>query len=101
MKRFLAAGPGAKVEGRAHQQGGDQRLGLGKFPADPVDLKIVEGIVSLAHGLNLAVTVEGVETGAQAEQLRILGCDTAQGWYYARPGPPERLHELALVDATG
>ncbi|MEV5342845.1 EAL domain-containing protein [Streptomyces sp. NPDC052676] len=72
-----------------------------QFPADPVDLKIVEGIVSLAHSLNLAVTVEGVETGAQAEQLRILGCDTAQGWYYARPGPPERLHELAMADATG
>ncbi|MDG9708492.1 putative bifunctional diguanylate cyclase/phosphodiesterase [Streptomyces sp. DH10] len=72
-----------------------------QFPADPVDLKIVEGIVSLAHSLDLAVTVEGVETGAQAEQLRILGCDTAQGWYYARPGPPERLHELALVDAAG
>ncbi|MGW0711292.1 putative bifunctional diguanylate cyclase/phosphodiesterase [Streptomyces sp. NPDC002643] len=72
-----------------------------RFPADPVDLKIVEGIVSLAHGLDLTVTVEGVETGAQAEQLRVLGCDTAQGWYYARPGPPERLHQLALVDATG
>ncbi|MFI9611696.1 putative bifunctional diguanylate cyclase/phosphodiesterase [Streptomyces sp. NPDC052023] len=71
-----------------------------RFPADPVDLKIVEGIVSLAHSLDLAVTVEGVETGAQAEQLRILGCDTAQGWYYARPGPPERLHELAMADAT-
>ncbi|MBA2947032.1 putative bifunctional diguanylate cyclase/phosphodiesterase [Streptomyces himalayensis] len=71
-----------------------------RFPADPVDLKIVEGIVALAHSLNLTVTVEGVETGAQAEQLRILGCDTAQGWYYARPGPPDRLHELALVDAA-
>ncbi|MER6025781.1 EAL domain-containing protein [Streptomyces sp. NPDC001851] len=75
--------------------------GMQQFPADPVDLKIVEGIVSLAHSLDLAVTVEGVETGAQAEQLRVLGCDTAQGWYYARPGPPERLHDLALVDATG
>ncbi|MGY1495965.1 putative bifunctional diguanylate cyclase/phosphodiesterase [Streptomyces sp. QTS52] len=75
--------------------------GMQQFPADPVDLKIVEGIVSLAHSLNLTVTVEGVETGAQAEQLRILGCDTAQGWYYARPGPPERLHDLTLVDATG
>ncbi|MFF8594315.1 putative bifunctional diguanylate cyclase/phosphodiesterase [Streptomyces sp. NPDC015220] len=75
--------------------------GMQQFPADPVDLKIVEGIVALAHSLDLAVTVEGVETGAQAEQLRILGCDTAQGWYYARPGPPERLHELALADATG
>ncbi|MGP3966228.1 putative bifunctional diguanylate cyclase/phosphodiesterase [Streptomyces sp. 6N223] len=65
--------------------------GLQHDPADPVDLKIVEGIVSLAHTLRLSVTVEGVETSAQAQQLRDLGCDTAQGWYYARPGPPERL----------
>ncbi len=75
--------------------------GMQQFPADPTDLKIVEGIVSLAHSLNLSVTVEGVETGAQAEALRDMGCDTAQGWYYARPGPPDRLHKLALADATG
>ncbi|NJQ02627.1 EAL domain-containing protein [Streptomyces sp. PLAI1-29] len=74
--------------------------GMQRDPADPVDIKIVEGIVSLAHTLDLAVTVEGVETGIQAEHLRILGCDTAQGWYYARPGPPEHLHTLSLADAT-
>lgn len=67
--------------------------GLQRDPADPVDLKIVEGIVSLAHALRLSVTVEGVETSTQAEQLRELGCDSAQGWFYARPGPPERLPE--------
>ncbi|MFJ2606445.1 MULTISPECIES: putative bifunctional diguanylate cyclase/phosphodiesterase [unclassified Streptomyces] len=74
--------------------------GMQQYPADPVDLKIVEGIVALAHSLDLSVTVEGVETGAQADQLRLLGCDTAQGWYYARPGPPEHLHNLTLTDAT-
>ncbi|WP_030904358.1 putative bifunctional diguanylate cyclase/phosphodiesterase [Streptomyces sp. NRRL F-5126] len=74
--------------------------GMQQHPADPVDLKIVEGIVSLAHSLDLTVTVEGVETGAQADHLRRLGCDTAQGWYYARPGPPERLRELSLTDAV-
>ncbi|TLQ42391.1 EAL domain-containing protein [Streptomyces marianii] len=74
--------------------------GMQQHPADPVDRKIVEGIVSLAHSLELAVTVEGVETGVQAEQLRELGCDTAQGWYYARPGPPDRLHTLSLADAV-
>jgi diguanylate cyclase (GGDEF)-like protein/PAS domain S-box-containing protein len=73
--------------------------GMKRAPADPVDVKIVEGVVSLAHTLGLAVTVEGVETGMQAEHLRMLGCDTAQGWYYARPGPPEHLHTLALADA--
>ncbi|WP_308377823.1 EAL domain-containing protein [Streptomyces sp. ISL-98] len=71
-----------------------------QHPADSVDLKIVEGIVSLAHSLKLAVTVEGVETGAQAAQLRELGCDTAQGWYYARPGAPDRIHTLLLADAV-
>nr|WP_243469298.1 EAL domain-containing protein [Streptomyces cinnamoneus] len=74
--------------------------GMQRAPADPVDVKIVEGIVSLAHTLDLSVTVEGVETGAQADHLRLLGCDTAQGWYYARPGPPERLHTLSLADAS-
>ncbi|MFE2231290.1 putative bifunctional diguanylate cyclase/phosphodiesterase [Streptomyces sp. JL2001] len=74
--------------------------GMQQHPADPVDLKIVEGIVSLAHSLKLAVTVEGVETGAQAQQLRELGCDTAQGWYYARPGAPDRIHALLLADAV-
>ncbi|MBM9510350.1 EAL domain-containing protein [Streptomyces sp. KK5PA1] len=73
--------------------------GLRHSPPDPVDSKIVEGIVSLAHGLGLTVTVEGVETRAQAEQLRALGCDTGQGWYYGRPGPPEALHKLAMADA--
>ncbi|MFD5329107.1 putative bifunctional diguanylate cyclase/phosphodiesterase [Streptomyces sp. NPDC127092] len=74
--------------------------GMQQHPADPVDIKIVEGIVQLAHSLELAVTVEGVETGAQAQQLRELGCDTAQGWYYARPGAPDRIRSLALVDAV-
>ncbi|MFC4032015.1 putative bifunctional diguanylate cyclase/phosphodiesterase [Streptomyces polygonati] len=74
--------------------------GMRRQPADPVDLKIVEGIVSLAHGLGLTVTVEGVETRNQAEHLRALGCDTGQGWYYARPGPPELLHCLTLADAS-
>ncbi|MFI8961774.1 putative bifunctional diguanylate cyclase/phosphodiesterase [Streptomyces sp. NPDC053493] len=74
--------------------------GMQRHPADPVDLKIVEGIVQLAHSLELAVTVEGVETGAQAAQLRELGCDTAQGWYYARPGAPDRIHTLVLADAV-
>jgi diguanylate cyclase (GGDEF)-like protein/PAS domain S-box-containing protein len=73
--------------------------GMRRHPADPVDMKIVEGIVTLAHGLGLTVTVEGIETRTQAEHLRNLGCDTGQGWYYARPGPPERLHTLRLADA--
>ncbi|MDK1471994.1 EAL domain-containing protein [Streptomyces sp. 549] len=75
--------------------------GLQHLPADPVDLKVVEGIVSLAHVLDLSVTVEGVETAAQAQHLKALGCDAAQGWFYARPGPPEQFSTGLLPLAAG
>ncbi|WP_031517592.1 putative bifunctional diguanylate cyclase/phosphodiesterase [Streptomyces sp. NRRL F-5123] len=73
-------------------------LGMRRRPADPTECKIVECIVSLAHALDLTVTVEGVETRVQADHLRALGCDTAQGWYYGKAGPADRLHKLTLAD---
>ncbi len=50
------------------------------------DEQIVGAMVRLAHDLGLTVTAEGIESAAQAERLRLTGCDTAQGWYFARPG---------------
>ncbi|GLW71758.1 GGDEF domain-containing protein [Kitasatospora phosalacinea] len=55
------------------------------------DEQIVGAMVQLAHALGLTVTAEGIENAAQAERLRQTGCDTAQGWYYARPGGPELI----------
>ncbi|WP_189132888.1 putative bifunctional diguanylate cyclase/phosphodiesterase [Wenjunlia tyrosinilytica] len=68
-------------------------------PGNPRDEKIVAGLVSLAHTLDLAVTVEGVETELQAERMRALQCETAQGWYFARPGPPDRITALCAAGA--
>jgi predicted signal transduction protein with EAL and GGDEF domain len=42
---------------------------------------IVKAIISLAHSLRLKVVAEGVETAAQLDQLRELGCDQYQGFY--------------------
>jgi diguanylate cyclase (GGDEF)-like protein/PAS domain S-box-containing protein len=56
---------------------------------DPVDEQIVATLVSLAHTLRLTVTAEGVETSGQAHRLRALGCDHAQGWFYAKPAPAD------------
>jgi EAL domain-containing protein (putative c-di-GMP-specific phosphodiesterase class I) len=47
--------------------------------------RIAEMIVPLGHQLGMQVLAEGVETEAQAEILRKLGCDEAQGYLYAKP----------------
>ena len=70
--------------------------GLRAEEADSVDAQIVTALVSLAHTLNLDVIAEGVETRDQADRLQAIGCDSAQGWLYAKPGPPEEInHWLA------
>ncbi|KQX61756.1 EAL domain-containing protein [Angustibacter sp. Root456] len=51
------------------------------------DAVIARLLIDTAHTLGLTVCGEGVETREQARQLLGLGCDTAQGWYFGRPGP--------------
>ncbi len=51
--------------------------------------KLMACMVEVAHALDLTVTAEGVETAGQAKLLRDLGCDLAQGFYYAKPMPED------------
>ena len=48
---------------------------------------LVQGIVSLAHGLGIRVTAEGVETEQQLELVHQSGCDKVQGFLLGRPTP--------------
>ncbi|WP_433266389.1 putative bifunctional diguanylate cyclase/phosphodiesterase [Actinosynnema sp. CS-041913] len=61
---------------------------------DAVDAQIVSTLVQLAHALQLGVTAEGVETPAQAKRLHRIGCDTGQGWFFAKPMRPDEIDEL-------
>jgi EAL domain-containing protein (putative c-di-GMP-specific phosphodiesterase class I) len=65
--------------------------GLG---GDPEDTAFVRSIVSLAEALGLEVVAEGVETDEQVSALVELGCTRAQGYLFARPGPPSELRTL-------
>jgi predicted signal transduction protein with EAL and GGDEF domain len=60
--------------------------GLGE---DVEDTAVVRMIIELAHTLSLEVIAEGVETEEQADLLKEMGCDFAQGYHFSKPLPPE------------
>ena len=68
--------------------------GLGE---DVQDTAIVQMVIDLAHTFGMEVVAEGVENEKQAEQLKEMSCDMAQGYYFARPLPPEALSEFLLA----
>ncbi|MBO9542736.1 EAL domain-containing protein [bacterium] len=61
---------------------------------DPDDAAIVKAIIALAHGLQLSVLAEGVETTEQLDFLREHGCDLVQGFLLGKPVPSEQFEEL-------
>jgi EAL domain-containing protein (putative c-di-GMP-specific phosphodiesterase class I) len=56
--------------------------------------KVISAMTSMAHSLDLAVIVEGVETENQLAQLKELGCEMGQGHYFAKPLPSEAVETL-------
>mgnify|MGYP005751912795 CR=1 FL=1 len=63
--------------------------------SDPRAMSVVEAIVQLGRALSAEIVVEGVETAAQLEALRRLGCHYAQGYLIGRPRP---LREILAGD---
>jgi len=68
-----------------------------KLATSPEDATIVRSIVDLGHNLGYKVTAEGVEDEGSFEFLREIGCDYAQGYYIARPLPPDGFDHF-IVD---
>ena len=58
------------------------------------DRAIVDGLVQLAHAVRLEAAAEGVETAAQLDALRQMGCDVAQGFLLSPPLPEAQFEEL-------
>lgn len=58
---------------------------------DSSDQALVDASISMAHGLNLKVVAEGVETKEQLSYLKKKGCDYAQGFFFAKPMPGDDL----------
>lgn len=81
------------------------REGVTETATSHRDEQIVDALVRLARALGLLVTAEAVETGVQAERLRVLRCDTGQGYWFGAPGPAgeitARLRGAAARNPSG
>ncbi|MEY2435992.1 MAG: hypothetical protein QOF97_828 [Acidimicrobiaceae bacterium] len=59
-----------------------------------VDTAIVAAVIGLAGAVGMTTVAEGVETRAQLDKLRVMGCDTVQGFYLAKPMPAAAMEAL-------
>ncbi|MDN3637639.1 EAL domain-containing protein [Simiduia curdlanivorans] len=64
------------------------------LPKDENDAAIATAIIALGHQMNLKIIAEGIETQAQADFLRVAGCDHFQGYLFGRPMPATEALQL-------
>jgi len=67
---------------------------------DARTLTIVKAVIEMARSLGINVTAEGIETQAQQTWMQHLGCDSAQGYLFARPMPGDDFVRL-FIDRRG
>jgi EAL domain-containing protein (putative c-di-GMP-specific phosphodiesterase class I) len=67
--------------------------------AEPGPRAVAGALIELAHGLGATVVAEGVESQRVADEVRELGADLGQGWFFGRPVRPEPEAEPELLHA--
>ncbi len=72
------------------------KLFVADVDSDAESYLIVNAVIDLAHGLHLTAVAEGVETVAQFQHLASLGCDSCQGFLFARPVSAAAFAELLV-----
>ena len=65
-----------------------------------IDAAIVRSTIELAHNLGLNIVAEGVESMAVRDHLRTLGCDSAQGTFFAAPEGAEATRRWVVRHAS-
>ncbi|MBB4001161.1 EAL domain-containing protein [Aurantimonas endophytica] len=75
----------------------DQSFMVALTNGEPNVPQILETIVAMAHTMQMKVTTEGIETDAQVELMKRLGCDQLQGYLFGKPMPAERVASEVLT----
>jgi predicted signal transduction protein with EAL and GGDEF domain len=85
---------GLKLASKFVEEAGHvRRRSSGRFPTASPEA-FLEILVTLGHTLGLTITAEGVETAAQAEVLRSIGCESAQGYHLGVPTSADAIADL-------
>jgi diguanylate cyclase (GGDEF)-like protein/PAS domain S-box-containing protein len=78
------------------------RAFISRMDSDAESRTIVEIIMMLAKNLGLITVAEGTETEEQVNQLRILGCGFAQGYFFSRPADHKAITQyLGKINRAG
>ncbi|KFZ39244.1 diguanylate cyclase [Shewanella mangrovi] len=67
-----------------------------QLDVDENNVTLCEAIIVMAHKLGIKVIAEGVESQQQADILKGMGCDYAQGYFYSHPLPTEQFEQAYL-----
>jgi EAL domain-containing protein (putative c-di-GMP-specific phosphodiesterase class I) len=73
---------------------------ISDMQSDGESREIVRLIIMLAHSMGLKVVAEGTETLIQIEELKLLDCEMAQGYFYSPPVSAQSASDL-LMSAAG
>ncbi len=71
---------------------------FGDEPGENKSSVVVTDVIHMAKHLNMRVVAEGVETEKQATWLKKLGCDYAQGYYFAKPMSEESFKKILIEE---
>lgn len=63
-------------------------------------MALIQSIVALCKNMNMKIIAEGIETKEEAHILRDLGCEMAQGFYFAKPMPEEEVIDFSIKNKT-
>ena len=80
-------------------------LKIDKAFVEPLDVasrhrSLASTIIKMGRSLELARVAEGIETREQAEALRLLGCESGQGYLFSRPLATAAMEELLDAERT-
>jgi diguanylate cyclase (GGDEF)-like protein/PAS domain S-box-containing protein len=73
---------------------------IAEVPNSEDAIAMIQGLTTIAKNLEVKIVAEGVETQQQAQKLTELGCDFAQGFYFARPMTGDQLVTMRIRQAN-